>query len=148
MKKISIIPNGWWWKKYFRKHRAMREMAEFMVNDIFQDIENRKKGEEFDRIVSEYMGIDFGHPEGDRTVVTCLDCHQSGDSKWGEKHDCKIAQKRSFIPCFYCKRYDSKVEKITSDGLNGHYHPHCAATVLHEAMAELMKRMSHAPKKR
>ena len=52
--------------------------------------------------------------------------------------------RKVFVPCRYCKRYDSKVEYIEANGIRGVYHVHCAARVIQEAMMELSRRMSHA----
>lgn len=45
-------------------------------------------------------------------------------------------------PCRYCHRFDSGVKHITTDGLNGYYHPFCASEIVRDAREELARRMS------
>lgn len=54
----------------------------------------------------------------------------------------RASHPRDLTPCKYCRRYDSKVERIKSDGLDGHYHSFCASEIVRHAREELARRMA------
>ena len=56
----------------------------------------------------------------------------------------EVSRGRELTPCKLCGRYDDKVKPAeTPTGVElGSLHPHCASRILHEAMKELIHRMS------
>ncbi len=60
----------------------------------------------------------------------------------GEEFRCIESTQRHLEVCRYCHRHDEKVKRITTDGLNGYYHPFCASEIIREVREELAERMS------
>lgn len=63
----------------------------------------------------------------------------------GNSGGVRFQTKPDLTPCFYCKRYDQKVNWYDEPKWQGRYHPWCRSRVINEVILELANRMtSHA----